>query len=45
MYKPNPIDTSYIQLSDDIMALSEMLAKNIHEIGKRVRPQNFNGDT
>ncbi|MDR0302835.1 MAG: hypothetical protein LBI04_11070 [Treponema sp.] len=32
MYKPHPIDTSHIQLSDDIMALSEKLAKNIHEV-------------
>jgi ryanodine receptor 2 len=31
MYKPQPIDTSHIQLSDDIIALSEKLAKNIHE--------------
>ena len=32
MYTPNPLDTSHIQLSDDIMALSEKLAKNIHEV-------------
>jgi len=32
MYTPNPIDTSHIQLSDDIMALSERLAKNTHEV-------------
>jgi ryanodine receptor 2 len=32
MYTPNPIDTSHIQLSGDIMALSEKLAKNIHEV-------------
>ena len=32
MYKPNPIDTGNIKLSNDIMALSEILAKNIHEV-------------
>jgi len=32
MYMPNPIDTSKISLSSDIMALSEVLAKNTHEV-------------
>jgi hypothetical protein len=32
MYKPNPIDTTKISLSSDIMALSEILAKNTHEV-------------
>jgi len=32
MYKPNPVETSHIKLNDDIMALSEKLAKNIHEV-------------
>ena len=32
MYKPNPIDTSDIKLSDEIMELSELLAKNTHEV-------------
>jgi hypothetical protein len=32
MYTPYPVDTSNIQLSDDIMALSEKLAENIHEV-------------
>jgi ryanodine receptor 2 len=32
MYTPNPIDTSHIQLSDEIMVLSERLAKNTHEV-------------
>ena len=31
-YVPAPIDTAEIQLSDDIIALSELLAKNTHEI-------------
>jgi len=38
MYKPQPIDTSNIKLSDDVAELSEMLAKNTHEVwaGSRI---------
>jgi len=32
MYTPKPIDTTNISLSSDIMALSEILAKNTHEV-------------
>jgi len=32
MYKPNPIDTTNVSLSSDIMALSEVLAENTHEV-------------
>ena len=32
MYKPNPIDTNHIRLSDEITGLSEKLAKNTHEV-------------
>jgi len=32
MYKPNPINTTNIKLSDDIIALGEVLAKNTHEV-------------
>jgi len=32
MYTPTPINTTHIQLSDDITALSELLAKNTHEV-------------
>jgi len=32
MYKPNPIDTTKILLNSDIMALSEILSKNTHEV-------------
>ncbi|MCX7774016.1 MAG: RyR domain-containing protein [Clostridia bacterium] len=31
-YQPKPIDTSGVSLPDGIMALSEALAKNIHEV-------------
>ena len=32
MYTPTPINTKDITLSDDIIALSEILAKNTHEV-------------
>lgn len=32
MYTPKPIDTKNISLSKDIMELSEILAKNTHEV-------------
>ena len=31
-YTPKPIDTSDVKLSGDILALSELLAKNTHEV-------------
>ena len=30
-YTPKPIDTSAVILSDDLLALTEALAKNVHE--------------
>ena len=32
MYKPEPIDTSDIVLSDDLIALTEMIAANVHDV-------------
>jgi len=32
MYTPNPINTTHIQLNDSILSLSEILAKNTHEV-------------
>ena len=37
MYKPSPIDTSNIQLSADITELSELIAKNTHEVWSKSR--------
>ncbi len=37
MYKPNPIDTSDVILSNDIMELCEMLSKNTHEVWSETR--------
>lgn len=31
MYKPNPIDTSGVKLSDDLLELTERIAENVHE--------------
>lgn len=36
-YKPCPIDTSQITLSEDILELTELLAKNTHEIWAQQR--------
>ena len=32
MYTPKPIDTDDVVLSDDLIALSEKIAKNTHEV-------------
>lgn len=31
MYKPNPIDTSKIELPQDLLELTERIAENVHE--------------
>ena len=31
-YKPNPIDTTNVQLSEEILKLTELLAKNTHDV-------------
>ena len=31
MYKPNPIDTSKIELPEDLLELTERIAENVHE--------------
>ena len=31
-YQPRPIDTARVQLSDEILELTETLAENIHDI-------------
>lgn len=32
MYKPEPIDTSDVVLSEELTELKEQLAKNVHEV-------------
>lgn len=36
-YKPKPIDTSAIELSSDLIELSEELARNTHEVWAQQR--------
>ena len=31
-YKPVPIDTSDIVLNDDLLSLSDLIAKNVHDV-------------
>ena len=31
MYKPNPIDTSKVELPEDLLELTERIAENVHE--------------
>ena len=31
MYEPKPIDTSKIELSDDLLSLTEKIAENVHD--------------
>ena len=39
MYTPTPIDTSDIVLSDDLLDLTEKIAKNVHEVWSQGRIQ------
>lgn len=36
-YEPKPIDTAFIELSADILELSEKLSKNIHDVWAKQR--------
>jgi RyR domain len=36
-YEPDPLDTSQVRLTDDIRELTEMLAKNTHDVWARQR--------
>lgn len=40
MYNPNPIDTSDIVLSDDLLELTEKIAKNVHDVWSAGRIQD-----
>ena len=37
MYKPKPIDTTDIVLTDDLLALTEQIAANVHEVWAKGR--------
>ena len=32
MYNPKPVDTSEVKLSDDLLALTEKIAENVHDV-------------
>lgn len=32
MYKPDPIDTSGVELGDELLRLTEQLAENVHDV-------------
>ena len=32
MYNPKPIDTSNVQLSEELLNLTEMIAENVHDL-------------
>jgi hypothetical protein len=36
-YKPEPIDTSHVTLTDEICELTDLLAKNAHDVWARQR--------
>ncbi len=37
MYDPKPIDTSDVELSEDLLALTERIAENVHDVWARGR--------
>lgn len=38
-YEPKPLDTSAVELPPDVLALTEQLARNTHEVWARARLQ------
>lgn len=37
MYKPNPVDTTDVILSNDLLELTEKIAENVHEVWSQNR--------
>lgn len=37
MYKPKPVDTSGVKLPDELLALTEKIAENVHDIWAKGR--------
>ena len=37
MYNPNPMDTTDVVLSDDLLELTEKIAENVHEVWSQGR--------
>lgn len=36
-YQPQPVDTSDVQVPEELMALAEQMAKNVHEVWSQSR--------
>lgn len=36
-YHPAPLDTSHVELSDELMELAELMAENVHEVWAQTR--------
>ena len=36
-YNPQPVDTSNVKLSDELMELAEMMAENVHDVWAATR--------
>ena len=39
MYQPNPIDTSEVVLDEELLELTELIAKNVHDVWAKGRMQ------
>ena len=39
MYTPKPVDTSKIELTDELIKLTEIIAENVHEVWAQQRIQ------
>ena len=39
MYQPNPIDTNEVVLDEELLELTELIAKNVHEVWAKGRMQ------
>lgn len=36
-YTPNPVDTSKVELSEELLQLAELMAENVHEVWAQTR--------
>lgn len=36
-YNPQPVDTSHVELSDDLLELAELMAENVHNVWAATR--------
>lgn len=36
-YNPNPVDTSKVELCDDLLQLAERMAENVHDVWAKTR--------